>query len=102
MPHGKPGGLKEGAGAGDSSGCCTGDLRASAPSLLGVTGEKAEGCGRDVSSSLSLFSLSVTVFDFVALWLSFSIGPSHPTSTSSVSSMPSSLFSSVSCFSGLF
>lgn len=67
VPHGKPGWLKEGTGACESSDCCTGDLKASAPSPLGVTGEKADGRGRDLASLLSLFSLSVTVFDFVTL-----------------------------------
>lgn len=101
--HGKPGWLKVGAGACDSSDCCTGDLNASAPSLLGVTGEKADERVRDLASLLSLFSLSVTVFDFVTLWLSLLTGLSRPTSTSSVSSFVSaSLFSSAPCcFSGL-
>lgn len=85
VPHGKPGWLKVGTGACESSDCCTDGLKVSAPSLLGVTGEKADG--RGTASLLSLFSPSVTVFDFVTLWLSLLTGLSHPTSTSSVSSL---------------
>lgn len=68
MPQGKPGWLKGGTGACESSDCCTGDLKTSVPSVLGVTGEKADGRGR--ASLASLFSRSVTVFDFVTLWKS--------------------------------
>lgn len=93
--------MKVAAGACESSDCCTGDLKASAPSFLGVTGEKADGRGRDLASLLSLFSPSLTVFDFATLWLSLPTGLSHPASSSSVSSLLSSLFSSSPCFSGL-
>lgn len=101
LPHGKLGWLKVAAGACESSDCWTGDFKASVPSLLGVTGEKADGRGRDLASLLSLFSLSFIVFDFVTLWLSLPTGLSHPTSSSSVSSLLSSLFSLSPCFSGL-
>ncbi len=101
VPHGKPGWLKVGTGACESSDCCADELKVSAPSFLGVTGEKADGRGRDLASLLSLFSLSVIVFDFVTLWLSLLTGLSHPTSTSSVSSLLSAMFSSAPCSSGL-
>lgn len=100
VPHGNEW-LKVGTGACESSDCCTGDLKASAPSPLGVTGEKADGRGRDLASLLSVFSFSVAVFDFVTLWLSLLTGLSHPIATSSVSSVVSALFSSALCFSGL-
>lgn len=92
--------FKVGTGTCESSDCCTGDLKASAPSPLGVTGEKADGRGRDLASLLSLLSLSA-VFDFVTLGLSLLTGLSHPMSTSSVSSVVSAFFSSALCFSGL-
>ena len=101
VPHGKLGWLKVGTGACDSSDCCTDDLKASAPSRLGVTGEKADGRGRDLALLPSLFSLSATVFGFVILLLSLFTGLSHPTSTSSKSSLLSALFSSALSFSGL-
>lgn len=101
MPHGKLGWLIVGVGVCESSECCPGDLKASAPSRLGVTGEKADGRGRDLASLLSPFSPSVSVFGFVTLWLSLSIGLSHPASTSSVSSLLSALLSSASCCSGV-
>lgn len=99
LPHGKPGWLKEGTGACESSVCCTVDLKVSAPSLLGVTGEKADGRGRD--SLLSLFFPSVTVVDFVSHRLFLLTGLSHPMSTSSVSSLLSASSSSVPCLLGL-
>lgn len=101
VPHGKPGWLKVGAGVCESSDRCTDDLKASAPSRLGVTGEKADGRGRDLASLLSLFSFSITMFGFVMFWLSLSTGLSDPMHTSSVSCLLSALFSSAPCFSGL-
>ena len=101
VPHGKPGWSKVGAGVCKSSDCFTDNLRVSAPSRLGVTGEKADGRGRDLASLLSVFSLSVTVFGFATFWLSSSTGLSPSTYTSSVSSLLSALFSSAPFFSGL-
>lgn len=65
VPHGKAGWLKGGTGACGSSDCCTGDLKVSVPSRLGVTGEKADGRGSDFASLLSLCSLSEAGFGFV-------------------------------------
>lgn len=102
VPHGNPGWLKVAMGACESSADCgTDGLKASAPSILGVTGEKADGRGRDLASLHSLFSPSVTVFGFVKLWLSLMGGLSRPTSTSSESSLLSSSFSFPACFSVL-
>lgn len=100
VPQGKPGWLKVGTEACKSSDCCTGDLKASAPSLLGVTGEKADGRGRAMASMPSLFSLSITVFDFVAL--SFLTRLSHPMSACSVSPLLLVLFSPATSFVVLF
>lgn len=99
MPQGNPGWLMVGTEACESSDCCAGDLKASAPSLLGVTGEKADGRGKAMASMPSLFSLSVAGFDFVTLSLLTII--SHPMSACSVSPLFLVLSSSATCFSVL-
>lgn len=94
MPHGKAGWLKVGTGAFDSSVCCTDDLKASAPSRLGVTGEKADGRGRSLASLFSPFSFCAKIFGLGTFRLSVLTGRSHPTSNSSLSSPLSTMFSS--------